>query len=322
MELLIVVAVLIGLSVLAIFVGVARAVEPTAAERLEDYVGENAALRQAQAGDGSGGLGASAGDLVRGFDKVLRSVSAADQLAHSLRRAGLHLTVTEYLFAWLFSIVVGALIGYLISGSVLPASLTGLFGLVLPIIFLKQRRASRLRAFSNQLPTVLMQFAGSLRAGYGTLQAIDFVGKELPAPAGPEFAQVVRAVKLGHTMVDALEELAERIGSEDLILVVTAIRIHSEIGGNLAEILDTASETIRERVRIKGEINSLTAQQRISGYVLAALPIGLFACLMLLNPSYEARLFSPGPTLCIPIGAVLSMLVGFLAIQKIVAIEV
>jgi tight adherence protein B len=120
----------------------------------------------------------------------------------------------------------------------------------------------------------------------------------------------------------ALEDLLYRVESEDLRLVVTAMRIQAETGGNLAEILDTVSETIRERVRIKGELRALTSQQRMAGYVLAALPVVVFFCLMALNPAYESRLFTPGPTLCIPIGAALMMLVGFLIIRRIVALEV
>jgi len=167
-----------------------------------------------------------------------------------------------------------------------------------------------------------MQLSGSMRSGYGLLQAVDFVGHEMPPPVGPEFAQVVRDVKLGRSIMAALDDLAERVGSQDLSLIVLAIRIHHETGGNLAEILETVAETIRERVRIKGELRTLTAQQRYSGYVLAALPILMFFVLMLINPQYESNLFKPGPTLCIPIGAGFSMIIGFIAIRQIVQIEV
>lgn len=322
MEIPLIVGASVALAVLAIFVGVSRSLEPAGADRLEEYVGDQAARLRAQPARASGSLGASAGELVQGFDKILRSVSAADRLAYSLRRAGLRLTVTEFLFMWLISIGAGILVGYLISRSWLPAIMTGLFGALLPYVFLRMRRAGRLRAFNNQLGTVLMQLSGSLRAGYGMLQAIDFVAHEMPAPAGPEFAQVVREVKLGLSQMQALDDLADRVGSDDLLLIVTAIHIHHETGGNLAEILETVAETIRERVRIKGELRSLTAQQRYSGYALAALPVIVFFLLMLLNSEYESRLFAPGPTLCIPIGAFVSMFIGFLLIRHIVSIEV
>ncbi len=322
MDMLLIVGLLVGLAILVAFIGVARALEPPGVDRLDDFVGDQAARMRGQPARRSGGLGSSAGEMVQGLDKILRSVSAADRLAYALQRAGLRVTVSEYLFIWLLSAAAGVLAGYILSGSWLPASLTGFLGLLLPYIFLRSREAARLRAFNNQLGNVLMQLAGSLRAGYGSLQAIDFVAHEMPPPAGPEFAQVVRDVKLGRTQIDALEDMTRRVASDDLMLAVTAIRIQHETGGNLAEILETVSETIRERVRIKGELRSLTAQQRYSGYALAVLPVAVFLLLMLLNPTYEARLFAPGPTLCIPIGALVSMLLGFLAIRKIVSIEV
>ena len=232
------------------------------------------------------------------------------------------LTVTEFLAAWLLTTVAAAALGYFISRHWAPAIMAGVFGALLPYIFVRFRQAARLNAFNHQLANVLMQLSGSLRAGYGLLQALDFVAHESPAPAGPEFATVVRDVKLGRSTMAALDDLSERVGSEDLMLIVTAIRIQHETGGNLAEILETVGETIRERVRIKGEVRSLTAQQRGSGYVLAALPVIVFFIVMLLNPSYEARLFAPGPTLCIPACALLCMFAGFLAIRHIVAIEV
>jgi len=322
MEILLFVGALIALAILMIFVGVGRSLEPVGNDRLEEYVGDQAARLRAQPSGRSGGWSASAGELVQGFDKILRSVSAADQLAHSLRRAGLRLTVTEFLFMWLISTVAGVLIGYLVSRSWLPTIMLGLLGALLPYVFLRMRQASRRRALNDQLGTVLMQLSGSLRAGYGMLQAIDFVAHEMPPPVGPEFAQVVREVKLGLSQMQALDDLADRVGSDDLMLIVTAIRIHHETGGNLAEILETVAETIRERVRIKGELRSLTAQQRYSGYALAALPVIVFFLLMLLNSEYESRLFAPGPTLCIPIGAFISMFIGFLLIRHIVSIDV
>ena len=323
MDAVLIIGLLCGLAILAVFVGVGRALEPDAAtDRLDEYMGDWSTRSRAERANRSPGLGSSAGDMIQGFDKILRSVSAADRLAYSLQRADLRLTVTEFLLVWLLTIAAAVALGNVISGHWAPAIMAGVFGALLPHVFVRSRQAARLNAFNHQLGTVVMQLAGSLRAGYGLLQALDFVAHESPPPAGPEFAQVVRDVKLGRTTMAALDDLSGRIGSEDLMLIVTAIRIQHETGGNLAEILETAGETIRERVRIKGEVRSLTAQQRISGYVLAGLPIFVFFILMLLNPNYESRLFAPGPTLCIPACALLSMFVGFLAIRRIVAIEV
>ncbi len=322
MPLLLIVSVVVGLAVLMFFIGLARAIGTSDADRLEDYLGDRAVPGSGPVSRRSGGGMSSAGEMAQGIDKVLRSVSAVDRLGHMLRSADLQMTVTEYLLIWLLCIGGGVVLGYVISHSALPAALAGGIGALIPFIIVRNRISKRLRAFNNQLSNVLMQLSSSMRAGYGLLQALNFVAQEIPAPAGYEFGLVVRDVKLGQTTMTALDNLLDRVESEDLRLVVTSMHIQAETGGNLAEILDTVSETIRERVRIKGELRALTSQQRMAGYVLAALPVTVFLCLMVINPAYESRLLLPGPTLCIPIGAVLMMMTGFLVIRRIVAIEV
>jgi tight adherence protein B len=323
MPVLLITAALIGVAVLMFFIGLGRAVDTSDDQRLEEYLSD-----RPTAGSGSmqrrtgGGMASSAGEMAQGVEKVVRSVALGNQLARMLRSADLQMTVVEYLLIWLLSIGALTTLGYFVSHSALPAVLVGFIGAVIPYAVLRQRMSKRLRAFNNQLPGVLMQLSGSMRAGYGLLQALAYVAQETPAPAGREFAIVLRDVKLGRSTMLALDDLLERVESDDLRLVVTAMRIQAETGGNLAEILDTVSETIRERVRIKGELRALTSQQRMAGYVLAALPVTVFFCLMALNPAYESRLFMPGPTLCIPIGAALMMLVGFLILRRVVAIEV
>jgi tight adherence protein B len=322
MQMLLVVAALVGAAVLMFFIGLARTVDTSEADRLEEYLRDRPGMGSGASRRTGGGMTSSAGEMAQGIDKVLRSVSVGNQLARMLRSADLQMTVTEYLLIWLLCISALSVLGYFVSHNVLPTVLVGLIGALIPYMILRYRMTKRLRAFNSQLPNVLMQLSGSMRAGYGLMQALAYVAQEVPAPAGREFGIVVRDVKLGRTTMNALEGLLERVESEDLRLVVTAMRIQAETGGNLAEILDTVSETIRERVRIKGELRALTSQQRMAGYVLAVLPIVVFFCLMALNPAYESRLFVPGPTMCIPIGAALMMLVGFLIIRRIVALEV
>jgi tight adherence protein B len=321
MEMLLIAAALIGVAVLMFFIGLGRAVEPSEADRLEEYLSDHTASSSGPVPRRSG-MASSAGEMAQGIDKILRSISIGDRLARTLRSADLQMTVLEFLLLWLLCISGMTVLGYVITHSALPAALVGLIGALIPYMMLRYRTTKRLRAFNNQLPNVLMQLSGSMRAGYGVLQAIDFVAHEMPAPAGHEFGLVVRDVKLGRTLMAALEDLLDRVESDDLRLVVTAMRIQAETGGNLAEILDTVSETIRERVRIKGELRALTSQQRLAGYILAGLPIIVFFCLMTLNPAYESRLFTPGPTLCIPIGAAFSMLLGFVIIRRVIALEV
>lgn len=316
MDFSLIVGALISLAILVVVIGVGHALERVGVDRLEEYVGDRLTQAHSQSR-----LARSVSKLSQGSHKVFRSIAVFDRLAHGLQRADLRLTVTEYLFFWLLITATAVAVGRVISGNWLPALVTGLFGALTPHFFLRFRQGSRLHAFDSQLGNILLQLSGSMRAGYGLLQAIDFVSHEMPPPAGPEFGQVVRDVKLGRSVMAALDDLTERVGSDDLTLIITSIHIHHETGGNLTEILETVAGTIRERVRIKGELRSLTAQQRYSGYVLAALPILMFFVLMLINPQYESRLFKPGPTLCIPIGAIASMLLGFLAIRYIVSIE-
>jgi tight adherence protein B len=164
-----------------------------------------------------------------------------------------------------------------------------------------------------------------LRAGFSTLQAMESVSRELPSPICDEFRRVVQEVQLGLTIEDALEHLLRRISSDDLDLVITAINVQREVGGNLAEILDTISHTIRERVRIKGQIQALTAQGQATGWVIAALPFALAGILFLVNRDYIMVLFEPETRGCgIPmvILAFLMIVFGMIAIQKIVNIDI
>lgn len=320
MTMLIIVGVLIGLAILAIFVGVARTLAPSTANRLDDFLTDRP--WQSPAARRNVNLASSTSSIVQTMERGIRTLSVGDRLAGELARADLHTTVTEFLLLWLLSIAGLGVLGFLLSRLWLFGVLGGIIGALIPYFILRSRQASRLRAFQGQLQNVLMQLASSVRAGYSIQQAIDFVAHEMPAPAGKEFSQVVRDVKLGRALMDALDDLLVRIQSEDLQMIITAIHIQHETGGNLAEILETISETIRERMRIQGQLRALTGTQRLASYVLGGLPVIVFLVLMLLNPSYEANLFNPGPTLCIPVCAAISMVSGYLAIRQIVSLEV
>jgi tight adherence protein B len=163
--------------------------------------------------------------------------------------------------------------------------------------------------------------SNSLRSGMSLLQAMDMVAREGSPPISEEFARVTREVGLGLSPQDALNHLVRRIRSEDLDLMVTAINVQHEVGGNLTKILDSISTTIRERVKLKGEIRTITSQGRMSGYMLAGLPVAVAGVLALMSPKYMLPLFNM-PYLILPIAAAISVGFGFLVIQKIVDIEV
>jgi tight adherence protein B len=260
--------------------------------------------------------------LVGTVDEQIARRDFARQIATDLARADLAITVGEYVLMRGVLVAAGLALGTLIYHDLFISVMLGVLCYFLPLVYVRQRQTRRVRAFDAQLPDVLDHLVGSLRAGYGLLQAVEWVGKRLPNPAGVEFDRVVREVQLGRTLPEALDSMVRRINSDDLALIVTAIKIQYEAGGSLADILETTAHTIRERVRIQREIRVLTAQQQYSAYVLIAMPIGLAIFLFLINPEYESQLFAPGLTLCIPIGAVVMMITGFFVMRRIVDIKV
>ena len=205
----------------------------------------------------------------------------------------------------------------------------GLIGFAIPRFWLGRRRSGRLNQFNKQLPDTITLIANGLRAGSSFLQAIELVVREARPPVSTEFARVIREVNLGLAFDEALENMVRRVRSDDLELMATAISIQHNVGGNLAEILDSIAYTIRERVRIKGEIRTLTAQQRLSGYVVGFLPIGLAGFLFIAAPGFMAPMFDDSVNILgLPAGVIIlifggfMMFMGFMFIRKIVDIEV
>jgi tight adherence protein B len=245
----------------------------------------------------------------------------SSRVQRDLARADLRLRVAEYYY-----IRVGLSLGLaavlLLLRDPLSAVVGALLGYFLPRMWVGRRIGSRLNAFNKQLPDTITLLSNSLRAGSSFLQSIELVSRESPAPMGPEMGRVVREVNLGLSMEEALSNLVRRIKSDDLDLMVTAIGVQQQVGGNLAEILDTIAFTIRERVRIKGEIRTLTAQGRYSGYLVAFLPIAIMVTLNFINPEFMQPLFTEliGQILLV-VGGIM-MLIGFFAIQKITDIKV
>jgi len=245
----------------------------------------------------------------------------SSKVQRDLARADLRLRVAEYYY-----IRVGLSLGLaavlLLLRDPLSAVVGALLGYFLPRMWVGRRIGSRLNAFNKQLPDTITLLSNSLRAGSSFLQSIELVSRESPAPMGPEMGRVVREVNLGLSMEEALSNLVRRIKSDDLDLMVTAIGVQQQVGGNLAEILDTIAFTIRERVRIKGEIRTLTAQGRYSGYLVAFLPIAIMVTLNFINPEFMQPLFTELIGQILLVCGAIMMLIGFFAIQKITDIKV
>lgn len=236
------------------------------------------------------------------LDHIERKVAQSkrgNNIQRDLARADVKLTVTEYIIIKILCALVGAGFGAFV-GRASPAAMfaSGLAGGVvfsfLPNLYLAIQSRRRIKAFNNQLGDTITMMANALRGGYSFLQTLDMVSREAPAPMSSEFRRVVQEVGLGRSTEDALQNLLQRMPSDDLELLITAVSIQMEVGGNLAQILDTIGHTIRERVRIKGEIQTLTAQGRISAWVITGLPVGLAIFISMVNPDYMAPIFTLG----------------------------
>lgn len=276
--------------------------------------------------EGSGGRNApnKAAQTIEGF---VKGKGIAGQTATLLSRADVRMTVGEFLLIRVGSAAVGFAIGFVLLSRVAPSLgvllglATAFLGYVMPTFYLSFKAKRRRKQFVNQLGDTITLMANSLRAGYSLLQTMDMVSKESADPMATEFRRVVREIGLGISNQEAMDNLLRRIPSDDLDLLVTAINIQHEVGGNLAQILTTIGHTIRERVRIKGEIGVLTAQVQISGYIISGMPIGLAGLIFMLNPDYILGLFV-WPYICMPIAALVMIVMGFFIMKKITAIEV
>ena len=313
------------ISVLLLGYGVATARRGTTEEmeeRLARYAGSGEVAPESTAELGR----RQSGRLAQLMEKAVAERSFTANTRQQLARADLRLTVGEWMIiritAVLFGFVFGFLLGAVTNGLTLLTGLgLGVLGVFAPGWYLKYRVRRRVNQFINQLSDTITLMANSLRAGYSLLQAMDLVSKETPPPISDEFRRVVREVGLGIPNQEAMAHLLRRIPSDDLDLLITAINIQHEVGGNLAQILDIIGHTIRERVRIKGEIAVLTAQQTISGYVITGLPVALGAIMFLIAPTYIGGMFR-FPWICMPIGSGIMIIIGFFVMRKITNIEV
>ncbi len=329
------IAAVAGLAVLLIAVGVARSrAGSDVNDRLARYASGKPDKPVSAGGPGLADVLQSSAALIQ-LNKVVEQRDFGANLARELARADLKLKVSEYLMIWA-GVTFGLPLGMLVLSIVTPGLgnpivlLAGVFiGFMLPRFWLGRRKSSRIGSFNKQLPDTITLLANALRAGSSFLQAVELVVRESRPPISTEFSRVIREVNLGLSFDDALENLVRRVRSDDLELMATAIAIQHTVGGNLAEILDSIAFTIRERVRIKGEINTLTAQQKLSGYVVAFLPIGLAGFLFIATPKFMEPMFDPRMSLAgLPMGVFIlglggfAMFLGFTLIQKIVDIEV
>jgi len=246
---------------------------------------------------------------------------ATNELTRQLMSANWPLTPTEFILTRLVITVFAFLVGWLIVNSVLIGLGAAIIVYLIPGIMLRISVNRRREKFSRQLVDVLVLMTGAVRAGFSLLQAIEVVTRELGPPASEEFLRVVREVSLGRTLHQALNDLAERMEDRDLNLLVTAVNIQYQVGGNLAFMLSSVTETIRERIRLFGEVRVLTTQSRMTAYVLSLLPFFVFGILFMIAPSYMIRLFDRS-IICIPLGALTGIILGFILVRRMARIDI
>lgn len=257
--------------------------------------------------------------------KRVERTSFGDRVSRNLARADLKFKVGEYFALIIIAVILIGGFTWLVGGRNIISLLIGaVVGFFLPGFYVRRQQAKRLNKFNEQLSDMLNLMVNGLRAGYSTMQAMEAVSKELPSPISDEFRRVVQEMQIGIPMESALDNLLRRIPSEDLDFVVTAINVQREVGGNLSEILDTISFTIRERVKIKGEIRVLTSQVRASGTLLSVIPLVLTLILWFLNPEYLMSFVDAGVLCAVGTGTTVVILIGlgYFIMMRIADIEI
>ena len=266
-------------------------------------------LKGAQAG-GAGLLG-----------RLLTGRSYTESLSDELRRAGLAMSPAAFVQTCLATIVGGALIGALAGSPTFVAAL-GLLGGVLPFVWMKRRQRKRLEAFQAQLPDAIDMLVSAMKAGYSFQAAMNFIGEETPAPLGPEFSRFYDEQRLGIDVRTALIALQSRVDSMDLKMFVTAVLVQRESGGNLGEVLANISDIMRERFALEGELETLTAESRLSARILAALPLLVFAGMFALNPAFMRPMLQQTAGQIMLVLAGVSVAIGYLVMVRIAEIDV
>jgi len=260
--------------------------------------------------------------FVAAAEQLVEAGGFSSSLARQLERGGVPIRAGEFVAGAAFAGLVGAMIGGILLQSVLFALVFGAASAVAPFVWIQMKVTRRLNQFHSQLPDILMILASSMRAGHSFLQALDMVAKEIGDPAAPEFARLVAEVRLGRPVEEAMLALAERVGTDEFKWAVIGVNVQREVGGNLAEILDTVADTVRERDSVRRQIKVLSAEGRLSMRILIVIPFALSLYMVKVNPDYMRLLWSTRlGWVMIGIAACL-MTVGVFWARKVVKIDV
>lgn len=254
--------------------------------------------------------------------KIFARQGITKKLEIQLMKADLPLRGEEYLMLRVLILILPGSAVAILTGRLYLVVIICILGLILPPFLVNIAQQKRLRRFNHQLVDSLSIMSNSLRAGYSFIQSMELVSREMPDPIGKEFARTFREMNLGTPTEEALQNLGLRVTSDDLDLIVTAVLIQRQIGGNLAEILDKISYTIRERIRIQGEIKTLTAQGRLSGLIIGLIPPALLVLIFIVNPDYMRPLFKSPIGWALLASGAFSQVIGIILIKKIITIDI
>ncbi|HEX5480087.1 MAG TPA: type II secretion system F family protein [Dehalococcoidia bacterium] len=248
-----------------------------------------------------------------------------DTLALQLERADMTIQPSEWVIIRLAMALVGLAAPIVVIGGtfgLIAALVLAVVGYNLPKFYLKRRRKQRVAKLNSQLPEALTIISNALKAGFGLLQALHNAADQLDHPISTELGRTIHEMNIGSSAEESLIALSERSGSYDLDIVITAILVQRSVGGNLGEILDTVAETMRERIRIRGEIQTLTSQQKLTGVVIGFLPIGIGVLFQIMSPGYINPLFTTTMGKVMIGTACVLEVIGVMVIQRILDIEV
>ena len=254
--------------------------------------------------------------------RIFQKRSFFQKMILEFQKADLKLRYSEYIGLYIIMVIAPGLLAFIFTKQIIFVMLASAIGAFVPRTFVKIRQVTRIKNIDNQLVDALVLISNSLKAGFSFLQGLELVAEEAPKPISDEFARVLKETNLGMNLEDALDGITERVPSEDFDLVITAVKIQRQIGGNLSEILEKIVHTIRERIRIKGEISTLTAQGKLQGIILTLLPPAIGIGIYGMAPDFMSPLITTTlGKMMLGVAFILQMIGGFF-IKKIVEIKV
>ena len=256
------------------------------------------------------------------IDSSIKNISLSNYIKRQLNLANLQLKVSEYIVIVFISATLIPSIYLLFNENIRVTTGLIVIGTIIPVVYLKHRQTRRKNKFNIQLLDAIALISNSLKSGHSFLQAIDLVTREMLPPISEEFSKLLREIKLGIPFEKAIDSMIDRVGNYDLELIMTCVKIQREIGGNLSELLDKIAATIRDRIRIRGQVQTLTAQGKLSGMILSVMPIVLAGFIFIVNPEYvNVLIVNPIGKLMIII-SIFSQIIGVFIIRKIVNIKI